>query len=333
MTIDLQTGEEYAPRREDYCTKITGTRFAQPGTPHPLWSKFLDRVTGGDLELQRYLQRVAGYCLTGITREHVMFFLYGTGANGKSVFVGTLIKIWGDYALTINTEMLMASTFDRHPTEIARLRGVRLAVGSEVEVGRAWAESRIKALTGGDRLQGRFMRRDFFEFTPQFKLMIVGNHKPNLNSVDEAIRRRIHLIPFTVTIPAEERDLELAEKLKAEWPAILRWAVDGCTEWQRSGLAPPPAVTGATAEYFAEADPLGRWLEERCVRDESAFALSKDLFADYQGWCGENGEKPLTSNWFGRELNGRGIAKGKNNMDERGYRLALRGAPGGEFGV
>ena len=158
MTVDLRTGIERDPSPLDYMTKQTAVGPAQPGTPAPLWSGFLARVTGGDLELQQYLQRVAGYCLTGLVSEHALFFLYGTGANGKSVFVNTLVEIWGDYAITVGTEMLMVSNTDRHPTEIARLRGVRLAVGNEIEVGRTWAESRIKALTGGDRLQGGYGR-------------------------------------------------------------------------------------------------------------------------------------------------------------------------------
>ena len=157
------------------------------------------------------------------------------------MFVNTLVGIWGDYAVTIGTDMLMASNADRHPTEIARLRGARLAVGNEIEVGKTWAEAKINSLTGGDRLQGRFMRQDFFEFDPQFKLMVVGNNKPSLRGVDEAIRRRLHLIPFTVTIPPDERDPDLPDKLRAEWPAILRWAIDGCLAWQREGLNHRPS--------------------------------------------------------------------------------------------
>jgi putative DNA primase/helicase len=215
---------------------------------------FLDKITDKDTELQSYLQRVSGYCLTGSVKEHALFFLYGTGANGKSVFVNTLVGIWRDYAITVSTDMLMVSNTDRHPTEIARLRGVRLVVGNEVETGRTWAESKVKSLTGGDRLQGHYMRQDFFEFDPQFKLMIIGNNKPSLRGVDEAIRWRLHLIPFTVTIPAEERDRELPEKLKTEWPAILRWAIDGCLMWQRDGLNPPAKVVDATKNYLAAED-------------------------------------------------------------------------------
>jgi putative DNA primase/helicase len=149
MTIELRSGQVRPSRPEDYITKASAVKPAPPGAPHPLWSEFLERVTDGSQELQAYLKRLAGYCLTGDVKEHVIFFVYGLGANGKSVFVNTLIRIWGDYALTVGTDMLMVSNADRHPTEIARLRGVRLAVGSEIEVGKTWAEAKLKALSGG----------------------------------------------------------------------------------------------------------------------------------------------------------------------------------------
>jgi putative DNA primase/helicase len=290
MTVNLHTGLERDANPLDYMTKQATVGPAEPEAQAPLWSAFLARVTGDDLELQRYLQRVAGYCLTGLVSEHALFFLYGTGANGKSVFVNTLVEIWGDYAITIGTEMLMVSNADRHPTEIARLRGVRLAVGNEIEVGRTWAESRIKMLTGGDRLQGRFMRQDIFEFDPHFKLVIVGNHKPSLRNVDEAIRRRLHLIPFTVTIPSDERDPDLSTKLRAEWPAILRWAIEGCLAWQREGLNPPPAVLLATDTYLAGEDTFQRWRDACTTSDPNAWQSSGDLSKSWKQWAEHTGE-------------------------------------------
>ena len=196
MTVDLKTGQSYAPRREDYCTKVAA---CDPGGECPLWWEFLERVTDGNQDLESYLQRVVGYCLTGLTSEHVLFFLYGTGANGKTVFINTIAGMMGDYAVTAAMEMFLASHGERHPTELAMLRGARLVVASETEDGRRWSEAKIKALTGGDKIAARFMRQDFFEFTPQFKLMIAGNHKPSLRSVDEAhafqeLREQIELL-------------------------------------------------------------------------------------------------------------------------------------------
>ena len=172
-------------------------------------------------------------------------------------------------------ETFTASHQDRHPTELARLRGARLVTSVETEEGRRWAESRIKSLTGGDKIAVHFMRQDFFEFTPQFKLVIAGNHKPGLRSVDEAIRRRLNLIPFTVTIPPAERDPDLAEKLKAEWPGILAWAIVGCLAWQRDGLAAPKAVTSATAAYLEAEDAVAAWIKERCEEESVAVELVK----------------------------------------------------------
>jgi putative DNA primase/helicase len=262
--IDLRTGRMRAHRADDYMTKVTAVG---PTGACPIFLKFLDRITGSDPELIAYLRRVLGYALTGSTRDHALFFGYGTGANGKSVLLSTVAGILGDYHKTAPIETFTASNVDRHPTDLAMLRGARLVTATETEEGRQWAESRIKSLTGGDRVSARFMRQDFFEFLPQFKLFIAGNHRPGLRSVDEAIRRRVNLIPFAVTIPAEERDGELTEKLKAEWPGILAWIVAGCLKWQSEGLAAPEAVTAATAEYLNSEDAIAAWIEERCERD------------------------------------------------------------------
>jgi putative DNA primase/helicase len=222
-------------QREDYCTKSTAVTAAE-GEP-ALFLAFLDKIMDGDKEMVAYLQRVFGYCCTGATTEHAMFFFYGAGSNGKSVLLSTIAGILGDYHKTASIETFTAQTGSSHPTDLAHLMGARLVTSIETEEGRRWAESKIKALTGGDAISARFMRQDFFTFKPQFKLIVAGNHKPSLRTVDEAIKRRLHMVPFAVTIPAEERDIDLAEKLKAEWPQILNWMIHGCLEWQHIGLA------------------------------------------------------------------------------------------------
>ena len=223
----------------------------RPGRRTRYGRSFSTASPTGNTELQGFLQRYIGYCCTGFTTEHVFVFAYGTGANGKSTFINTIARIFGDYATVADMSTFIASNTEHHPTDLAKLRGARLVVAQETQRGRRWDETKIKALTGGDKITARFMRQDFFDFTPTFKLFICGNHKPRLANVDEAMRRRLLLVPFTVQIPPAERDPQLAEKLEAEWPAILRWCIDGCLEWQRIGLAPPAIVRDATDEYFA----------------------------------------------------------------------------------
>ena len=288
MPVNLVTGERYAPRPTDFMTRLAAVA---PTGDCPLWRKFLDRVTDGDMDLQAYLQRVAGYCLTGHTSEHAIFFLWGTGANGKSVFVNTLTGIMGDYAIVAPMEVFVETKNDRHPTELAMLRGARLVVASETQAGRHWNEARIKALTGGDRIPARFMRGDFFQFIPQFKLMISGNHKPSLRNVDEAIRRRLHLIPFKVTIPPNERDPELPDKLRDEWPGIMHWAVAGCLEWRRIGLCPPETVQRATADYLLSEDDVMEWIAECCEEEATAETKSSVLYNSWKLWAERAGRK------------------------------------------
>jgi putative DNA primase/helicase len=224
-TVDLRTGQMRESDPRDKLTKVTGVS-PDWSCPTPLWDQLLLRAAAGDMELIAFLQRVAGYSLTGSTAEHSLFFIFGTGANGKSTFINAITACAGEYHRVAPIETFTASKNQRHPTELAGLRGARLVTAVETEEGRRWDESKIKALTGGDTVSARFMRRDFFQYTPQFKLLIAGNHKPGLRLVDEAIRRRFNLIPFTVTIPSEERDPDLSEKLKAELPGILAWMID-----------------------------------------------------------------------------------------------------------
>ena len=304
--VDLRTGALGPHKPDVYMTKIAAVA---PGGGCPLWHQFLARITGGDLELQGFLQRVFGYALTGVTREHALFFGYGTGANGKGTALNTMTGILGAYAAVAPMEVFVASPGDRHPTELAMLRGARLVAAQETEEGRQWAEARIKALTGGDPITARFMRQDFFTFSPQFKLFIAGNHKPGLRGVDEAIRRRLNLIPFTVTIPASERDASLSDKLKAEWSGILAWAIQGCLEWQHRGLQPPSAVMAATADYLSAEDSLARWISERCRQIGYGGTECTALYQDWCRWMSASGEHPGSQKRFSQALEAKGYQK------------------------
>lgn len=297
--VDLATGVLKPHLRQTMMTQIAG---AVPGQSCPRWLTFLDEITGGNRDLVAYLARLCGYCLTGSTREQVFFFLHGQGANGKSVFLQVLASILGTYAATSALDTFMASSYERHSTDLAGLRGTRLVTVAETEAGRAWAESRIKTITGGDPIRARFMHQDFFEFTPTFKLIVAGNHRPHLHGVGEAMRRRLHLVPFEVTIPGARRDLNLLDKLKNEREGILGWMLAGCVEWQRIGLCPPKTIYDAVTDYIADEDMVGQWIAAHGMTSPSARTASIAL---YESWC--------------RFAESAGIAKGsQKEIAERG---------------
>jgi putative DNA primase/helicase len=315
--VDLRTGQMRPHRPDDYMTKITAVA---PGGECPLFMKFRDRITAGDKELQAFLKRVAGYSLTGVTNEHAMFFGYGTGANGKSTLANALSGIMNTYAAIAPMETFIASPNDRHPTDLAMLQGARLVVAQETEEGRHWAENKIKQITTGDPISARFMRQDFFTYTPQFKLMIVGNNKPSLRGVDEAMRRRMNLIPFTVCVPKQERHQKLPEKLKEEWPGILAWMVEGCLEWQRIGLAPPASVVSATEKYLETEDSLAIWLRDCCTVGDWQEAGLIELFGSWKRWAEAAGEQPGARKRFVNALEGRGFEHRRLASGRYGFR-------------
>ncbi len=315
--VNLRSGARGPHDRYRRMTKVT---TATPQGDCPVWRNFLGNVTGGDEELQNYLQRVVGYCLTGDVSTHALFFLYGTGANGKSVFVNVISTVLGDYAANAPMDTFMESRTDRHPTDLAGLRGARFVSATETEQGRRWNESKIKAITGGDDITARLMHQDFFTYTPQFKLLIAGNHKPAIRNIDEAMRRRMHLIPFTITVPPEKRDPLLTEKLLAERDGIMAWAVEGCLLWQSQGLSQPKSVMAATEEYFEAEDAMGRWISERCKQGANDTALTATLFNDWKQWSEISGEYTGTQRRFSDALLARRFEKWRNSMGVRGFR-------------
>jgi P4 family phage/plasmid primase-like protien len=331
-TVDLHTGELRPGRLEDYITKQTLVGPAPVGTPAPLWGAFLERIFRHDPNLVPYLQRVAGYALTGLATEHVLFFAWGQGGNGKGVFLNTLAHVLAGYAAVAPPDLLLITAGDRHPTDMAMLRGARFVTASEVAPGRAWDEPKLKSLTGGDPITARFMRQDFFTYAPQFTLFVAGNHKPSFRSVDEAVRRRVQLVPFLQNIPKEERDPELGTKLKAEAPAILRWMIDGCLAWQREGLSPPASVREASESYLEGEDALGQWLDERCELDAAELTPFNALFRDWQAWGQANGGPDWGGKGFSKALDERGFERGKSGSVRgfRGIRLRPRAEPAGK---
>ena len=274
-----------------------------------------------------FMRRAAGYALTGSTREHRLLFLYGTGRNGKSVFLNTLLGMLSDYSRRAPSSLFLDARNESHPTSLAGLMGARLVVGSELPPGKTWNESIIKDLTGGDVVTARFMRQDFFDYLPQFTLMIAGNHQPSFRGIDEAIRARVCLVPFEVTIPEDERDPELENKLRDEWPEILRWAIGGAVEWQTQGLNPPERVLAASEEYFESEDLFGQFLAEITVEDKMGKITSKQLYNAYQSWAVGCGLNPWSTTVFGKAMKERGF-KPTHTAKARGYSgLKLREDP------
>jgi putative DNA primase/helicase len=319
-TVDLRDGEYAASRPGDHITKLTGVA-PEHGAP-TRWLQFLDEATAGDRDLMRFLQQMAGYCLTGLTDEHALFFIYGPGGNGKSVFLNMLSHVLGDYATTASMDTFTASKSDRHPTDLAMLKGARLVSASETEEGRAWAEARIKQLTGGDRISARFMRQDFFEFTPAFKLVIVGNHAPVLANVDDAARRRFNIVPFTQK-PARP-DPMLEQKLKEEAPQILAWAIAGCLDWQRNRLVRPEIVTAATQDYFDDQDLFGQWLKDRCDCGVNKWEMPTPLYNDWAEYARAAGDDPGTQRAMSSKLRKAGFRDRKSNGLRSYAGIALR---------
>lgn len=310
--------ERYA-RPEDYFTKSTAVR-PDERMDCPLWLSFLELVTGGNAELMDFLQRMAGYCLTGSTREQCLFFLYGPGGNGKSTFVNTIAGVMGDYAKTASIDTFSQSHSDRHPTDLADLRGARLVCAMETAQGKHWDETRIKLLTGGDKIKARFMRQDFFEFKPVFKLIISGNSKPELTHVDDAMRRRVLIVPFTVKIDEAIRDKDFERKLRDEWPAILYWMIEGARFWNANGLNPPAVVRQSTDEYLDDEDTIGTWLNESTAEIDDAFETRDAMFKSFSSFCKNAGEQPGSRKQFVQNLNGRKSIKPHIRNGSRGWK-------------
>lgn len=319
--VDLRTGAMSDHDPDALMTKVTAVA---PGGDCPRWLTFLDQAMKGDADLVAFVQRMAGYMLTGDTSEHAIFFLHGQGGNGKGVFVETIAAIMADYHVKTSITTFTETHTDQHSTNIAGLVGARAVTASETEEGRRWAEAKIKELSGGDAIRARFMRQDEFTYVPQFKLLISGNHKPGLRSVDDAIRRRFHLIPFALRIPKEDRDTKLRVKLKEEWPGILAWMIEGCREWQRIGLAPPHAVVSATDEYLEAEDAIGHWLEERCEVGGDGSEASGRLFASWRNWAKMNNEWEGSQKRFSQKLEDRGYVLRKSNGLRKFFGLRLK---------
>jgi putative DNA primase/helicase len=314
--VNLRTGVMRKAKPDDYMRMITsiGPKITRnDGDNCPRWLAFLNQIFSDDPGLVSYVQKICGYSLTGSIQEHQMWFGYGSGNNGKGVFIEVLATLMGDYHTNTPIETFTVQQFENHPTELARLQGKRLVTSSETEEGRRWAEARIKEITGGGKITARFMRQDFFDFLPQFKIFLTGNHMPVLRNVGLAMARRFNRVPFTVTIPPSQVNKSLARELiDEEGPGILLWMIQGCVEWQRSGIDQPSAVKEATASYFSSQDLLGEWMNDCCEKDSNGWVGTTELFNSWKMWTEARQEFTGSVRGFSMKLEDRGLMKKRN---------------------
>lgn len=302
--INLKTGKLQPARREDMLTLHSAVSF-DAKAKCPRFLAFIDQVTGSDKPLANYLQRLVGYALTGLTTEQCLFFLYGKGLNGKSTFLNVIKALAGvDLAKQTPSETLMVKRTSA-TNDIARLQNVRVVIANEVEDGSLLAESLVKQMTGGEAMTAKFHYAEYFEYQPKFKLFIAGNHKPTIRGRDDGIWRRIRLVPFVVTITPAQRDTHLQEKLFAELPGILNWAIKGCLDWQKNHLREPKVVSDAVCSYRDEMDVIGQWLGECCKVAAHLDNKAGEAYRNYKCWAEQNGYKPMAGGTFGRDLGDR----------------------------
>lgn len=304
-TIDLRTGSIRPHDRRDLVTKISAVVYDAEAFC-PTWERFLRDVFDGDRDLIGFVQRYAGYSLTGDVSEQVMVFAYGGGRNGKTTLLNTLRGITGDYGMQLDPAVLTGEG-EQHPTGLTDLRGARFVATVETEQGNRLNESLIKQLTGGDPIRARRMREDFFEFNPTHKLWFAGNHLPRIGGTDIGIWRRLAVLPFRVEFGPGKADRQLPAKLAAESAGILAWAVQGCLWWLRDGLGIPSAVTEATGAYRESLDHVGRFLADVCVTGPSCYVASAQLREAYEKWCHAQGERAWSAQAVGRELTSKGF--------------------------
>jgi putative DNA primase/helicase len=312
-TLDLRTGQLRPHDPNDLLTKICGARY-NPDAAAPEFETFLHRVQP-DPAMRDFLARLFGHALLGKVVEHVLAILYGVGANGKTTLVEAVTGTFGDYARPIDPGLLI-DRGDVHPTGVAALFGLRLAITHETDAGRRLAEGTVKRLTGGDKITARRMRENFWDFDPSHSIVMHTNHKPIVRGTDEGIWRRLRFVPFGVVIPEDEGDGKLPERLQLEADGILAWVVDGYRQWQDRGLAEPEQVTTATTAFRGESDMLGLFLEEKCRLDAGPFATvqSSHLFAEWVTWCKRENVEPGTQTAFSRDMTDRGHDKKKDGL-------------------
>ncbi len=311
--VDLTSGDIFPHKQDLFFTKILPWPADETmATPH--WTQFLTEITGNDPGLQEYLKQIAGYCLTASVREQCFFIFWGDGRNGKSTFIKVLLEMLGSWAAQTPADTFIMKKGANNHNDLARLFDKRLVAAIETEDGGRLAEGLIKSMAGSDRIAARALYQEFFEYDPQFKVILTTNHKPRIKGTDFAIWRRIRLVPFTWRIPDDKVDPDIFDKLKAEMPGILAWAIDGCLQWQLAGkLESPEKVQEAVNEYQKDQDLVRRFTDEMCETGKSYSTSLKELYELYEKWSKDGGEFVLSKNRFSKRL----IEMGMERMHER----------------
>ena len=309
-TLDLAAGDVTfrEHRQEDYLTRAIEAEY-DPEARCPEWEKFLGEIFEHDAELIQFVQRAVGYSLTGDISEQCLFFAYGTGANGKSVFFNTLEMLFGEYFYRAPSEMILQQKNTQIPADVANLKGKRFVVSSELEENRRLAEARVKSLTGSDTIEARKLYGDWFSFQPTHKLWMFGNHKPVISGGDEGIWRRVRVIPFTVYIPEDARTpmRDMLDTFRGEMPGILNWALEGYQRYREAGFPLPKAMIDAGNQYRDEMDQVGQFIKECCVVNRNIESNGKEIWQAYHGWCDDQGEHSMGGRRFYAKLRERGL--------------------------
>jgi len=313
-TVDIMSGEFREHRQEDMITKIANVDY-DPAADCPMWKQFVREIMDYKGDIIKFVQTAAGWSLSGDISEQTMFILYGTGANGKSTFLNTIMFLLGDYATATPTETFMRKSGDNFSNDVARLRGTRFVTTTEVEQGRRLSEPLIKKITGNDQMTARFLYGEFFNFSPTFKIFMATNHKPVIKGTDHGIWRRIRLIPFTTRIPEEKQDKHLELKLREEASGILNWLLEGIAIWKQERLRTPKAVLFATDEYRGEMDVIGNFIKEKCRQKKDSTIAIKKLYKVYSDWCEENNEYPVSERFFTLRLKEMGFEQGRTSAE------------------
>ena len=318
--IDLKTGQFRGGRPEDWITKQAGCEYKRgwEDMECPTWLHFLE-VVQPDPNIRAWLQRFVGYCLTGSTSEQFVTIFHGTGANGKSVFIEVIRRLLGDYARVVQFDTFTEKKKDSIRNDLAALDKVRVAVATEGSETARLDEGLVKQLTGSDPVTARFLHREFFTYTPRYKIILTTNHKPVIVGTDHGIWRRVVLVPFPVTILKEQQDKGLLDKLTDELPDILSWALKGLADYLEVGLELPAAIKNATREYKDASDLVGQWLEDCCEIDKYRWESNTDLYSSYSAWAKDGGYRAMSDRTLKERLKEKGLIKPGKNNGARGW--------------